>query len=93
MSHSKRERSRLMGRVNRLLGQLESVRGLLEREDYDAAICHDVMALLASIKGASRGLTEAFLEGYVMDHMLKDGRRLHPRDVNEFMEVIKKFRA
>ena len=59
-----------MSRVNRLVGQLEAVRGLLEEEGgEDEARCYEVMRQLASIKGATRGLMAAYMEGFVRDHV------------------------
>ena len=92
-SHSARERQRLLGRINRLQGQLNGLKRQLEHDDFDADICHDVMSLLASIKGATQGLTETFLEGYVKDLLLKGKHAPDPALLDDFMEVIKTFRA
>ena len=56
-------------RVNRIVGQLEAVRLLLEQEGEDEARCYEVMRQLASIKGATRGLMSAYMEGYIRDHV------------------------
>jgi DNA-binding FrmR family transcriptional regulator len=92
MTHFQRDRRRLVSRVNRLVGQLEAVRGLLEEEGEDEARCYEVMRQLASIKGATRGLMAAYMEGFVRDHvrMAADHGTLD-EFADELLEVVRSF--
>ncbi len=92
MAHFQRDRRRLVSRVNRLLGQLEAVRGLLEEEGEDEARCYEVMRQLASIKGATRGLMAAYMQGFVRDHvqMAADQGKLD-EFADELLEIVRSF--
>ena len=94
MAHFQRDRRRLVARVNRLLGQLEAVRGLLQEEGEDEARCYEVMRQLSSIKGATRGLMAAYMEGFVRDHvrMAADEGTLD-EFTEELLEVVRSFQS
>ena len=94
MAHFQRDRRRLVSRVNRLLGQLEAVRGLLDQEGEDDARCYEVMRQLASIKGATRGLMSAYMEGFVRDHvrMAADQGTLDEFS-DQLLEVVRSFQS
>jgi hypothetical protein len=53
MSHTIRQKKKLIARVSRLKGQLGAVERALEAERP----CGDILQLLASIRGALNGLT------------------------------------
>ena len=52
MSHTIREKSKLLKRVRRIRGQTEAVERALEQEIG----CSDVMQLIAAVRGAINGL-------------------------------------
>ena len=92
MTHFQRDRRRLVSRVNRLVGQLEAVRGLLEEEGEDEARCYEVMRQLASIKGATRGLMAAYMEGFVRDHVrMAAAHGTLDEFADELLEVVRSF--
>ncbi|MDD2877214.1 MAG: metal/formaldehyde-sensitive transcriptional repressor [Acidiphilium sp.] len=66
MSHTVREKSRLLARVRRIRGQIEAIeRGL------DAEIgCADVLMLIASARGAMNGLMAEVMEDHVRSHVI-----------------------
>ena len=92
MAHIQRDRKKLVARINRLVGQLEAVRGLLEEEGDEEERCFEVMRQLSSIKGAQRGLMTAYFEGFVNDHMRTAA---HSGTIDEFadelLEVVRSF--
>ena len=93
--HIQRDRKKLIARINRLVGQLEAVRELLEDDEgatHDR--CYEVMRQLASIKGALRGLMSAYLEGFAVDHMKiasQEGRLEEFAD--EFVDIVRSFQS
>lgn len=92
MAHIQRDRKKLVARVNRMIGQLEAVRSLLEQEGNDDEHCYEVMRQLASIKGAQRGLMAAYFEGFVTDHMESAARRgTLVEFADELLEVVRSF--
>lgn len=65
MSHTVREKTKLLGRVRRIRGQVEAVERALEAE----AECAEILQLVASIKGAMNGLTAELIEDHVRLHV------------------------
>lgn len=88
MSHTIREKPRLLGRVRRLKGQMEAVERALEAETP----CGEVLQLLASIRGALNGLTGEVMDDHLREHVLEaatqDERR---RAVEELSGVLKTY--
>ncbi|WJH39322.1 Ni(II)/Co(II)-sensing transcriptional repressor DmeR [Aliirhizobium terrae] len=66
MSHTVRDKAKLLARVRRMKGQMEAVERSLEAE----APCADVLQLLASIRGALAGLTGEVVEGHLHEHVV-----------------------
>jgi DNA-binding FrmR family transcriptional regulator len=94
MPHIQRDRKRLLARVNRLSGQLEAVRALLEEETEQEERCYEVMRQLSSIKGALRGLMTAYLEGFARDHMKMAAERGNLDEFSdELIEIVRSFQS
>jgi len=91
-THFQRDRRRLTARVHRIVGQLQAVRLLLEQEGEDEARCYEVMRQLASIKGATRGLMAAYMEGFVRDHVkIAAERETLDEFAEELLDVVRAF--
>ncbi|MBV8616715.1 MAG: metal/formaldehyde-sensitive transcriptional repressor [Acetobacteraceae bacterium] len=76
MTHTVREKQKLLARVRRIRGQVEAVERALEAE----AGCEPVMHLLASIRAALAGLTAEVIEDHVRTHLVDPA--LHPGALN-----------
>jgi DNA-binding FrmR family transcriptional regulator len=94
MPHFQRDQKKLVSRTNRLIGQLEAVRALLEEEGEEERRCYEVMRQLASIKGATRGLMAAYMEGFVHDHiqMAAEAGTLD-HFAEELLDVVRSFQS
>jgi DNA-binding FrmR family transcriptional regulator len=66
MTHTVREKQKLLARVRRLRGQVEAVERALEAE----AGCERVMHLLASARAAMAGLMAEVVEDHVRTHLV-----------------------
>ena len=66
MSHTSRDRDKLLARIRRLKGQMEAVERALEAEKP----CGEVLQLLASIRGALSGLTGEIMQDHLHEHVL-----------------------
>jgi DNA-binding FrmR family transcriptional regulator len=66
MSHTIKHKSKLIGRVRRIRGQIEAVERALESE----LGCADVLMLVASVRGAVNGLTAELLEDHIRHHVV-----------------------
>ena len=66
MSHTIKEKSKLLARVRRIKGQVEAVERALEAE----LGCSDVLQLVASVRGAVNGLTVELIEDHIVHHVV-----------------------
>jgi DNA-binding FrmR family transcriptional regulator len=90
MSHTVREKAKLLARVRRLKGQMEAVERALEAE----APCGEVLNLVASIRGAVSGLTAELIEDHVREHLAdpdKDDDPDRARGAAELIEAIRTY--
>lgn len=77
MSHTIRQKQKLINRVRRIRGQMEAV----ERMLVDEKDCADVMQLLAGIRGAVNGLMGEVIEDHVLMHVAAE--ELSPAERSE----------
>ncbi|HLB97154.1 MAG TPA: metal/formaldehyde-sensitive transcriptional repressor [Acetobacteraceae bacterium] len=66
MTHTVRDKQKLLARVRRLRGQIEAIERALEGE----AGCEQVMHLLAGARGAMAGLMAEVVEDHVRTHLV-----------------------
>jgi DNA-binding FrmR family transcriptional regulator len=64
MSHTIREKTRLLNRIRRIRGQVEAIERALEAE----VGCADVLQRITSCRGAINGLLGEVLEDHVRTH-------------------------
>lgn len=93
MSHVARERKKLLARVNRILGQVNALKGAIEAAESDAD-CHRIMQQISSIRGAMNGLLLEFLDEHTREHIAR-GKTQADRDqaAEELIEALRSFRA
>lgn len=77
MTHTVREKQKLLARVRRIRGQVEAVERALEAE----AGCEQVMHLLASTRAAMGGLMAEVVEDHVHTHLVDLDK--HPGALNQ----------
>ena len=90
MTHTVREKQKLLGRVRRLKGQMEGIERALEGE----AGCEQVMHLLAGVRGALAGLMAEVVEDHVRTHLV-DAEQ-HPGALNaeaaeQLLDVVRSY--
>jgi FrmR/RcnR family transcriptional regulator, repressor of frmRAB operon len=71
MSHTIREKRRLLDRVRRIRGQIEAI----ERALNEDAGCEVVMHLIAGVRGATSGLMAEVVEDHVRTHLTDVDRK------------------
>ena len=76
MTHTVREKQKLLARVKRLRGQVEAIERALENE----AGCEQVMHLIAGVRGATAGLMAEVVEDHVRTHLVDADK--HPGALN-----------
>lgn len=89
MSHTIRDKAKLMARVRRLRGQVEAVERALDQEIG----CADVLQLAASIRGAVNGLIGELVEDHLRMHVVDPalGPADRERGAEELADVIRTY--
>ncbi|VCU68563.1 Transcriptional repressor FrmR [Pigmentiphaga humi] len=88
MSHTSRQKDKLIARVRRIKGQLEGIERALEAD----AACVEVLRQIASVRGAVGGLTAEVMEDHLREHVLDaetDAERYQGGE--EMIEVIRAY--
>jgi DNA-binding FrmR family transcriptional regulator len=90
MTHTVREKQKLLARVRRIRGQVEA----LERALDDEAGCEKAMHLLAAVRGAINGLMAEVVEDHVRSHLVDADRypnALNDEGVGQLLDVIRTY--
>lgn len=88
MSHTTREKSKLLARVGRIRGQVEALERALEAEHG----CAEVLQQIAAVRGAINGLMVEVMEDHIETHLAgsqNDAQRRQGAD--ELMEVLRAY--
>lgn len=90
MSHTIREKQKLLARVRRIKGQVEAIERALE----DERGCNDVLQLITSSRGAMNGLLAVVLEDHIRTHLV-DAEHAHGHDegsaTEQLIEVVHSY--
>jgi DNA-binding FrmR family transcriptional regulator len=84
MSHTIREKHKLLVRVRKIRGQVEAIERALEQE----AGCERVMHMIAAMRGATAGLMAEVLEDHVRTHFVPEKSRPDAPEVGAAEQLI-----
>jgi DNA-binding FrmR family transcriptional regulator len=84
MSHTIKEKTKLLARVRRIKGQVEAIERALEAEIG----CADVLMLVASVRGAVNGLTVELMEDHIRNHVVDPAHEPDPERAKGAAELI-----
>jgi DNA-binding FrmR family transcriptional regulator len=89
MSHTTREKTKLLNRVRRIRGQMEAVERALE----DERGCADVLQLIAGVRGAINGLMAEVVEDHILLHVADHALARNQRNEGaaELIEVVRAY--
>jgi FrmR/RcnR family transcriptional regulator, repressor of frmRAB operon len=90
MSHTTRERKKLLARVHRIRGQVDSI----ERALMSEAGCDDVLHLIAGARGAMAGLMAEVVEDHVRSHLVdveKHPGALDTEAAEQLLDVVRTY--
>ncbi|MBE7559539.1 metal/formaldehyde-sensitive transcriptional repressor [bacterium] len=93
MSHLTHDKQRVAGRINRIIGQMEGIRRMLEESgEGDEAVCYKVMQQFAAARGAINSLMQDLLQEHLEHHVL-DGKNAAERreGAQELAKVLRSF--
>jgi len=87
VSHTVREKKKLLGRVRRIRGQVEAIERALEDEEG----CERIMHMIAGIRGSVAGLMAEVVEDHVRTHLVdpkKNPGALKSDAAEQLIEVV-----
>jgi DNA-binding FrmR family transcriptional regulator len=90
MSHTTRERKKLLARVHRIRGQVDGI----ERALMSEAGCDDVLHLIAGARGAMAGLMAEVVEDHVRSHLVdveKHPGALDTEAAEQLLDVVRTY--
>ncbi len=90
MTHTVREKHRLLARVRRIRGQVEAIERALDEESG----CDKVMHLIAGARGAMAGLMAEVVEDHVRTHLVDATRHPGALDVeaaDQLLEIVRTY--
>jgi FrmR/RcnR family transcriptional regulator, repressor of frmRAB operon len=90
MTHTIRDRQKLLARVRRIRGQVEAIERALDGE----AGCDQVMHLIAGVRGATAGLMAEVVEDHVRKHLVDDEKypgALNADAAEQLLEVVRAY--
>ena len=90
MSHTVREKQKLLARVRRIRGQVEAIERALEGE----VGCERIMHLIAGMRGATAGLMAEVVEDHVRTHLVDAEEypgALNTEAANQLLEVVRTY--
>jgi DNA-binding FrmR family transcriptional regulator len=89
VSHTIREKTKLVNRVRRIRGQIEAVERALDQEIG----CADVLQLIAGARGAINGLMAEVMEDHIRAHLIDPAREPDPQRAHAAEELIDVVRS
>ena len=90
MAHTESEKKSLLVRVNRIQGQLESIREAIEEERE----CADVLQQIAACRGAVNSLLVEIVEGEIRFHVLGKNSKVDSREAKaaeNLVEILRRY--
>jgi DNA-binding FrmR family transcriptional regulator len=90
MGHTISEKTKLLGRVRRIRGQVEAVERALEVEKG----CAEVLQLIAAARGAINGLMAEVIEDHIRLHIANpanDSKADRAKGAVELIEVVRSY--
>lgn len=87
MTHTIREKKKLLARVGRIRGQIEAI----ERALAEEAGCERIMHMIAGVRGGVAGLMAEVVEDHIRTHLVdreKNPGALNADAADQLIEVI-----
>jgi DNA-binding FrmR family transcriptional regulator len=90
VSHTTKDKKKLLSRIRRIKGQSEAIERALEGDGE----CEEILQLVASCRGALNGLMAELIEGHVRFHVLSPEQKTLPSQLEaaeELIAVVKRY--
>ena len=89
MSHTVKEKTKLLNRVRRVRGQVEALERAVEEEKG----CADILHLIVAARGAMNSLMAEIIEDHIRMHVVDPAREhgSRGRGAEELIEVVQAY--
>jgi DNA-binding FrmR family transcriptional regulator len=89
MSHTVKEKTKLLNRVRRILGQVKALERAVEEEKG----CADVLHLVVAARGAMNSLMAEIIEDHIREHVVDPDheRGSRGKGAEELIEIIQAY--
>jgi DNA-binding FrmR family transcriptional regulator len=89
MGHTIKEKTKLLNRVRRVLGQVQA----LERAVEDEKGCSDVLHLVVAARGAMNSLMAEIIEDHIREHVVDPDheRGSRAKGAEELIDIIQAY--
>jgi FrmR/RcnR family transcriptional regulator, repressor of rcnA expression len=88
MSHTKREKLKLLNRIRRVRGQIEAVERAIEEEQG----CANVLHLIVAARGAMSSLMTEVIEDHIRLHVIEPTKGTErSRGAEELIEAVQAY--
>ena len=90
MSHTIKEKTKLLNRVRRIRGQIEALERTLEEEKG----CSDVLHLAVAARGALNSLVAEVIEDHIRVHVVDPARKrdsARSRGAEELIDIVQAY--
>ena len=89
MSHTIKEKTKLLNRVRRVCGQVQALERAIEQEKG----CADVLHLVVAARGAMNSLMAEIIEDHIRTHVVDPNRERGSRaqGADELIEIIQSY--
>ena len=90
MSHTIKEKKKLLARVGRIRGQVEAI----ERALAEEAECERIMHMIAGVRGSVAGLMAEVVEDHIRTHLVDSAKNpgaLNAEAADQLIDVVHSY--
>ncbi|CAM5766317.1 hypothetical protein LMIY3S_01780 [Labrys miyagiensis] len=89
MSHTIKEKAKLLARIRRIKGQVEAIERALDSE----LGCDPVMHMLAGVRGSIAGMMAEVIEDHIRDHIIapEQGEVASREAAEHLIDVVRSY--
>ena len=84
---SEDDKKNLINRINRILGQVDGVKKMIENDRY----CPDILIQLASIEKSIKSLSSIILDNHMHSCVLKGIKEGDESKIDEIIDLFRRF--
>ncbi len=81
------QKKQLSNRINRIIGQMNGVKNMIENDRY----CDDVLIQLSAIDKAIKGLANIILNDHIHSCVVENVKENHLEVLDEIVDLFKRF--